>query len=259
MSGGFRALRILILLIILAVVALDTGLTRLRSTDWRDSLRIVVYPINADGSSVSADYIHTLKTQMFADIVEFVDTESRKYGIDVREPIDIKLAAPVVSQPPDPPKSGMLAAIVWSLKMRYWAWNNDDFNGPAPEARIFVRYYDPATHRSLPHSVGIKEGLIGLVNAYASSDMSGSNDVVILHEILHTLGATDKYDPVTNMPIYPNGYADLSRQPSFPQDKAEIMAGRIPLSESEAVIPRGLYQVIIGDATAGEIGWMTKE
>ena len=27
--------------------------------------------------------------------------------------------------------------------------------------------------------------------------MDGANDVVIAHELLHTLGATDKYDPAT--------------------------------------------------------------
>jgi len=34
------------------------------------------------------------------------------------------------------------------------------------------------------------------------------------------------------------------------------MAGRIPLSENKAVIPRGLHQAIIGEQTAREIYWL---
>jgi hypothetical protein len=77
------------------------------------------------------------------------------------------------------------------------------------------------------------------------------------HEVLHTLGATDKYDPVTNMPIFPFGYAEPDRAPLHPQDKAELMGGRVPRSPREAEIPRDLSQVVIGPATALEIGWTT--
>lgn len=79
--------------------------------------------------------------------------------------------------------------------------------------------------------------------------------MVITHEFLHTLGATDKYDLSTSLPLFPAGYVDPQRQPLYPQDQAEIMAGRLPVSRDRAEIPRGLKQTLIGLRAAREIGW----
>jgi hypothetical protein len=79
---------------------------------------------------------------------------------------------------------------------------------------------------------------------------------VIVHEFLHTLGASDKYDPATNQPIYPQGYAIPDQLPLLPQRFAEIMAGRTPVSQNMAEIPAGLNEAVIGKETAVEINWM---
>jgi hypothetical protein len=89
---------------------------------------------------------------------------------------------------------------------------------------------------------------------FATDEQRAQNNVVIAHELLHTLGATDKYDD-SGQPIYPAGYADPYAEPRHPQDKAEIMAGRIAVSERRAEIPRDLAQTAIGYLTAAEIGW----
>jgi hypothetical protein len=86
--------------------------------------------------------------------------------------------------------------------------------------------------------------------------MSGTNNVVILHEMLHTLGATDKYDRASNMPLFPDGYAEPERMPRLPQHFAEIMGGRIPIGTLRADQPDGLHQVVIGRQTAREINWI---
>ena len=86
--------------------------------------------------------------------------------------------------------------------------------------------------------------------------MAPQNNMVMLHELLHTLGATDKYDLRTDQPLYPDGYAQPELQPRLPQKKAEIMAGRIPLSEHHAEMPERLADVVIGPKTAREIGWI---
>ena len=51
------------------------------------------------------------------------------------------------------------------------------------------------------------------------------------------------------------GFADPYADPRYPQYKAEIMAGRIPISDQRAEIPRGLSESVVGYATAAEIGW----
>jgi hypothetical protein len=147
--------------------------------------------------------------------------------------------------------------MLWSLKLRYWVWKNDNY--PYPEdIQIFVLYFDPDKTKTLAHSVGLQKGLIGIVNAFASKKMKKENHVIIAHELLHTVGAIDKYDPITNQPLYPIGYANPDRFPLHPQTKAEIMAGRIAISEREAEQPQKLEQVVLGKTSAYEINWITE-
>ena len=64
----FKAVRIGFLLLILFFVAMSTWLTQARSTDWNNSLWVKIYPINADGSDISDNYIGKLKVEHFAEI-----------------------------------------------------------------------------------------------------------------------------------------------------------------------------------------------
>ena len=256
----FRKLRIAFLLLLLVFVAANAWLSKLRSTDWDRSLWVVVYPINGDSSAVSAAYMDALRAPplqgTFADIEEFMAREAGRYQLKLDKPVSIKLGPVVDGLPPKPPRNGdVLAVMWWSLQMRYWAFKSDSYDGPSPDIRMFVVYHDPATHDRLAHSFGLEKGLIGVVNAFASDKLAGPNNVVIAHELLHTLGATDKYDLATNFPVYPDGYADPHQEPRFPQSQAEIMGGRVPLSEQALAMPRSVRQVVIGDKTALEINW----
>src|SRR5581483_10543090 len=102
---------------------------------------------------------------------------------------------------------------------------------------------------------GLQKGLLGVVHVFALGPMSGSNSIVIAHELLHTLGATDKYDLRTGMPVYPSGFAEPDRKPLYPQPRAEIMAGRRALSASQYEMPGSLREVLVGPVTAREIRW----
>jgi len=79
---------------------------------------------------------------------------------------------------------------------------------------------------------------------------------VIAHELMHALGAGDRYEQGTNRPLYPEGFADPDAVPRYPQSRAEIMAGRIPISENHAETPSGMDEVAIGTLTAREINWI---
>ena len=176
------------------------------------------------------------------------------------EPFTIKLSAPLEVQPPAPPQDrNMLAVIAWSLQLRYWSWANDNWGGPKPDIQMFVKYFDPSTSPRLAHSLGLQKGMVGVVNAFAHRKMAGANNVIIAHELLHTVGATDKYDPDTNLPLYPIGFADPKREPLYPQRRAELMGGRIPITQSRAETPSSLASVVIGQATAIEIRWLDED
>ena len=250
-----RIIRIAILLFILFMVAMGAWLTQLRSTDWNNSLWVKIYPINGDGSEDSDDYIAGLSVDSFAGIEEFLAREVRRYGKKIERPIRIELGQPVSEQPPAVDDDGnMLDIALWSLRMRWWASGvAGDQDRIDPDVRIFVRYHSPRQTLALENSVGLQKGMVGIVNAYSSRRHRGRNNVVIAHEFLHTLGATDKYDPATAMPLAPQGFAEPDRSPLYPQAKAELMGGRIPLSSDTAEMPPSLRQVIIGPQTAREI------
>jgi hypothetical protein len=251
-----RILRIGLLLFVLAVVAQGAWIARARTTDWKEPLRVVVYPINGDRSAATDRYIQSLARDGFEPLALFMREQARIYGLPLRAPVEVYLAPRVDATPPEPPQRGnRVEVMLWSLQLRFWAWRHDGYSGPKPHVRMFVRYFAPLPNARLQHSVGLRQGLIGVVNAFASADMEGGNQVVIAHELLHTFGATDKYDPASNQPLFPDGYAEPNVAPLLPQSKAEVMAGRIPLSATRAETPRGLDEAMIGAATAREISW----
>jgi hypothetical protein len=257
MSGGMiKNIRVLILLYILLMVAVGGWLAKARSTDWDKPLNVVVYSINGDGSTTSQKYIDKIKNSDFNDIEEFFGQEAKRHSLALGQPVDVSFAGELKEKPPIPPRGGStLSVMLWSLKLRYWAWQNDNY--PYPEdVQIFVQYFDPKQTSTVAHSLGLQKGLVGVVNAFASKDMKKENHVIITHEILHTVGAIDKYDPGSNQPLYPIGYANPAQSPLHPQKNAEIMAGRIAVSETKAVQPQKLKQVVIGEATAIEINWL---
>jgi hypothetical protein len=253
----FKIIRISLLLLILATVAQTAWLAHSRATSWENTLYVGIYPIAADTSAATRRYIDSLRPDSFHSIETFFDEEAKRHGLNLWRPVSLAIAPPVADQPPlSPRNASAIEAIVWSLNMRWWAWRHDAIGGPKPAVRLFVRFHDPATNSHLAHSSGLERGMLGVINAFASPAMAGSNNVIIAHELLHTLGATDKYDPATNLPRFPDGYAEPDRTPSLPQEFAEIMGGRIPVSTTEAEIPRSLAQVLVGPPTAREIKWI---
>ncbi len=253
-----KRLRIALLSFILLLVALNAWFTRQDITGWEQPLRVVVYPINADGSPAAEHYIGELRADSFRAIEDFFHRESRRFGLDLSAPVEIDMApAPVSAPPPDLPRErNVLQVMLWSLRLRYWAWTADEYPGPTPQVRLFVQYYDPQRFPRLEHSVGLSKGALALIKAFASRTMGAQNNVIIAHELLHTLGATDKYDPRTNLPLFPDGYAEPDLAPRHPQSRAEIMAGRTPLSPTRAETPAGLHAAVVGAVTAREIGWL---
>jgi hypothetical protein len=253
----FKVLRIFILLMIFTGVALGAWRAKTQSVEWKYTLPVNIYLINGDGSPVAEEYLRNLTAEDFKPIATFMRDEAERYGRSAQASIEIRLGGTITTQPPAPPRNGsVLEVIVWSLEMRWWAYRNADASGPGPQVRMFLLYFDPALSKKLAHSTGLQQGLIGRVNTFASHDMARQNNVVIAHEFLHTLGATDKYDPATNQPLFPEGYANPELDPLLPQQFAEIMAGRTPLSRSEAETPASLDDAVIGGKTAQEINWM---
>lgn len=252
----FKRLRILFLLIVLLMVSLITWQDRYRSTQWREPLFVAVYPIAADGSPVTRAYVDALDAEGLKSIDEFFAREARRYHLPIDEPVRMRLRGELRELPPERrTDGGILATAFWSLRLRYWAWRVSGNAREPQDIRLFVLFHDPALTPVVPHSLGLTKGLIGVVYAFASPAMSGANNVVIAHELLHTLGASDKYNPLNDAPRFPDGYGDPQQVPMYPQLAAEVMAGRRMLSATQWEQAGSLDETVIGPSTALEIRW----
>ena len=256
--SAWRKLRIGILLAVLVVVALQALLWRTRLAAWDHTLWVAVYPIAGDDSPVTQAYLASLSAQDFDQIEDFMKREANAHALALDLPLRLELAPALAERPPEPPADrNPLGVVWWSLSLRRWASRMESsVDAPPGELSVFVVYHDPERSPRVPHSLALPQARIGVVHAFAAARQGGPNAVVVAHELLHVVGATDKYDPASSLPQHPDGYAEPDADPLHPQTFAEVMGGRVPLSPTRAEIPGSLHEVVIGEATAREIGWL---
>jgi hypothetical protein len=253
----FKRIRVAILLYILAFIALGNFLAGARSTDWDETLWVDVYPINADGSARTQAYVDGLTTADFEQIETYFSAQGTRYGVRLDQPFRLELGPQIDNDIPQLASTpSVLNTLLWSLKMRWFAIRTDSGSDrPDPDIKLFALYHEESAGAVLDRSTALERGLIAVAELFAGHSSTGANQIVMAHELLHTLGATDKYDLGTNLPIYPHGYANPEARPLYPQRSAELMAGRVPLDERTAEIPTGLQLTVVGPETAAEIGW----
>lgn len=254
----FKYIRLLVLLFILFIVAVDAWLDRARSTDWNNTLTVVIVPVNPEASEVVDRYIADLNADDLQPIAKFFDREAGKYISIKNSAFKFLVGEELHEQAPElEPNAQWFDAVVWSLRSRYWVYQKrKKYKHLFPDIMLFVNYYDPAEHNRVRHSVGLEKGLYGIVYGFGNSINKKQNHIVIAHELLHTLGASDKYEPSSNQPLFPIGYAERDKQPLYPQSKAELMAGRVPIDAGTSFMPESLNDVVIGPETALEINWL---
>lgn len=249
----WKNIRILVLLLILLVVAVNAY--RDQNQNWSQPIFVLLHPINADGSATTQAYIQQLSEQDLDGVAQYLIEQSKQHS-HLPMHFYFKLGQQLQQLPPKVPETdSILEIMLWSLKFRYYAWqHHQSSDGPAT-VTLFLNYYDPQQYKVLKHSTALEKGRIGTVNLFAAKKNAERNKVVLVHELLHAFGATDKYHPQTGQPIYPMGYAFPDQQPVFPQAKAELMAGHIPTSPQHSKMPDSVNDTLIGELTATEIGW----
>jgi hypothetical protein len=225
----FKLVRVVLLLSILFGIVASTWITEKRMAAWDRPILVTVYPIAVDQSTATLRFARKIETETFGAVNRF-------FG-----------------------QFDFAAIAWWSLKMRWWAWRRDWNDGLIrPDIQMFLLLHGAGGNDEMGISVGMRKGRYGIVKAYATEAARSTNLVVFTHELMHVLGATDKYTLSTGEPIFPDGFADPGREPLFPQKDAEIMGGRIPLSAFSSVMPASLEQCKIGRLTAEEIGFLDK-
>ena len=255
-----KRLRIATLLYILLFVAVAQFLTGRNTTDWDAPLWVDIYTVAGDAHPTTHRYVSSLASTEFAEAEAFLASEAKRYGVALDQPFKFRIVGEHrEALPPLHADAGALGVLWWSLRMRLLAarlrWQSE---GPTGDILVFAVFHEPEARAALDRSTALDKGLIAVANLFADHTARATNQIVLAHELLHTLRATDKYSRTSNAPSYPDGYAAPEAKPLFPQAKAELMAGRIPIDERRADIPQNLRDVVIGTATAREIGWRTR-
>ncbi len=253
----FKLMRVVLLLSVFFVILINTWMTEKRMAAWERPILVTVYPIAADEDANTRKFVDNINAAHFDGVNRFMDRESGPYGFRVTPAFRFQVAASATEMPPAVPgQFDPIGIAWWSLKMRWWAWTKelgDDL--VSPDIQMFVLYHNVDGGREPGISVGMRKGRYGIVKSYARESMKEGNLFVFTHEMLHVLGATDKYVLSSGEPIFPHGYAEPDKRPLFPQKRAEIMGGRIPINSFSSLMPNSLEECKIGRQTAKEIGF----
>jgi hypothetical protein len=117
---------------------------------------------------------------------------------------------------------------------------------------LYIYPSDTSLGYEKQHSVGTTRGRFGVVFLPIGKQSAGRTTCLIAHEILHTVGASDKYDD-NHLTIFPDGYFAPDKR--YPQEFAEIMALAIPTQNGKEKDADSLEISRIGEKTSLEIGW----
>ena len=250
----WKKIRILCLLLILLIVAVNAW--RDQNQNWDKPIIVLLHPINADGQATTQQYIQQLSLSDLGAVQPYLQQMSTHYR---GQPIQLylNLGRELTEKPPKVPEQAKLLDIIWwSLKFRFYDWKQHQRSDGASAVTLYLNYYDPQLTNQLKHSTALEKGRIGAGNLYASKKQNEQNQIVLVHELLHAFGASDKYDAATGQPLYPQGYAAPNQKPLFPQPKAELMAGHLPISAQQSKMPDRLDDTVLNQITALEIGWI---
>lgn len=257
---SLKKFRIFALLLLLVLVAGTSFWEGMLVRGWIRPLEVVIYPINGDSNNAQSEqtqtYIARLSNKQFDEIGDFFKQQAQRYRWQRFPGMHIRLEPEIPAPPPQTDNSAhsALSAISWSLRLRYFAFRNTPFWQNLGRIRLFVVFHAGEQGKPLQHSLGLQKGLLGVVHVFANPAQAAQNNVVLAHELLHTVGATDKYD-AQGQPIFPDGFPDPEQGERYPQHSAEIMAGRIAVRPDQAIIPADLATCAIGPKTAYEINW----
>ena len=260
----FFLVRVSVLLFILFVVVLyavrDLRSRRARN-DWGKTVDVAVVLVHVDGKPRVDDAALRGLRERVGALEDRLRAEAERHHPGMPPPFRVRVFGPVdvASAAPTPESDGILALAQQSVAMKRWLANVDPNASVAPElwdTRIYVNAVGSNLHeQSFVEGQSEQGGRIGVVNVDLDESMIDLTLFVVSHELMHTLGASDKYDPNGRASV-PDGLAEPTRTPLYPQRFTEVMARNRPISPSAEVLPESLDELSVGTATAREIGWL---
>ena len=176
-------------------------------------------------------------------------------------PFTFQLEAPalVAELPPFEPTAESWSARAWHAWTLRRALAEIDRKAAAArdaDLRIYVVLReDTAAGGTWVDGIAAAGGTFGMVRAPRGETELGLPLIAVAHELLHCMGAADRYDAEGHARI-PEGLAEPDLRPRFPQRYAEVMTGELPEADGRGRVPRGLAETRVGELTAREVGWL---
>jgi hypothetical protein len=231
-----------------------------RPVDWRTPHRVSLCPLIAPGTD--AETIRRLLADSAKSLDQWSSAQAVYWLGGARRPFEfvVEPAATVDRTPPELPDASAPFLDRLAKTRRFLRWLDEQspkFPARADDdSRIWICAYPGAAQGAFDDrlSVGTRRGRVGVV--FASDDPKEWGNVlcVVMHETLHTVGAPDHRQGDGRIQD-PDGLADPTAVPKYPQKQAEIMALGVAQSPDDELRVESLDEVVMGLWTARAIGW----
>ena len=260
LAGWFVRLRIVLLSTVLVAVmgwGVHDWADRRARTQWQRPLKVALVLVERE--PVSKDTLARLNTRVFELERRLAQEHARYTGRDFT-PFEIVVRGPVRSEAEPPSAEGNGVVELLQHGLRLWRWTSAIDSAAHVELGYDSRVYlvlKPVGALATAFVEGESEfrGRVGIARADIARDTLDFSLFVAAHELLHTLGASDKYD-AAGRACFPEGFAEPWRVPLFPQPAAEVMARNLPYAPYAERPPERLDELRVGELTAREIGWL---
>ncbi len=248
----------LTVLLLIGLWWLSDAKSRSSRTDWQRTLSVAVVIVTPRPVAPAALRRLDERLEVLEDQLAH---EFRRYHSGPR-PFRFTSFGPVAAQAPPRAGDGVLDVAVSQVDR--WLYLSDidrsvGLDASRYDSRVYVVARPPAS-RSVQavEGYGEQKGRVGIVEVELSDAMVDMVLSVVAHELFHTLGAEDKYD-ASGATLNPEGLADPTLVPRFPQRCVEVMARNRPLAPGRETPLDNLMELGVGPVTAQEVGWRRSE
>lgn len=259
-STTFYRIRLALLLTLFAAVAgysYYDHQDRAHRNDWDHTLRVAVVLLERGQVDPTAT---NMVEQRLKLLEAGLERDYRRYRQGPK-PFELSFFGPatVVRPPPYPSEDNWLDLVIYTYEQWRYTRSVDgalDIDTGDFDSRVYVvarPSFNPRAQAVEGYSQ--QGGRLGFVQVELNQAMVDMVLAVTAHELLHTLGASDKYD-AGGFSVVPEGLAEPDRHPRFPQRFVEVMARNRPLGPGREVPIDTVDELRVGPATAREIGWL---
>jgi hypothetical protein len=261
-SRRFYAIRVGVLLAVLGgvlIYAAKDYSARHQRRSWRRPLEIAL--ILLERGEVDPDALARFEARV-SELELTLARQFARYGGKLT-PIHFRRFGPVPQRGPPPLAAGdpgPFEPLRLSFALWRFARDSDAAAGLTAsfDGKIYVLLSEPKSERqALVEGLGEEGGRIAVTSIELSEDSVDFGLFVVTHEMLHLLGATDRYGPDGNA-VLPDGLGEPELRPTYPQPGAEVMARGRVISPGQEVPPGHLDELRVGHKTATEIGWVAE-